>query len=60
MLGAVAMEILLCGDEIIELRFVTPVSTPIASFHGDTNGLASIAVVGAVDKVRSMILVPRG
>ena len=34
-------------------------STHTASFHGDTNGLASIAVVGAVDKVRSIILVPR-
>ena len=44
---------------IIELRFVTPVSTPTASFHGDTNGLASIAVVAAVDKVRLIILVPR-
>ena len=59
MLGAVAMEILVCCDEIIELRFVTPVSTLTASFHGDTNGLASIAVVAAVDKVRSIILVPR-
>ena len=59
MLGAVAIETLVCSDEIIELRFVTPVSTPTASFHGDTNGLASIAVVGAVDKVRLIVLVPR-
>ena len=59
MLGAVAMETLVCCDEIIELRFVTPVSTLTASFHGDTNGLASIAVVGAVDKVRLIVLVPR-
>ena len=59
MLGAVAIERFVYSDEIIEHRFVTPVSAPTASFHGDTNGLASIAVVGAVDKVRLIVLVPR-
>ena len=32
-----------------------PTYLPTASFHGDTNGLASIAVVGAVHKVLMVV-----